>query len=195
MKKMLLVDYGSSYFQKVKESFEKLGVEFIETNYDKIPNDIEEMNLCGIVLTGSPKMVGDPGSPQLDKLLLEQNVPILGICYGFQLLMHSLGGKVNGLGFKDYGYSDMTIIKRSPINKGIESPVPVWMAHFDHVTKLADGFELYAMTPISVAMAGDESRQIYGVQYHPEAKQSVSDMQLLKNFVFDICEYGGHKAN
>ncbi|HPF42742.1 MAG TPA: gamma-glutamyl-gamma-aminobutyrate hydrolase family protein [Bacillota bacterium] len=189
MKKILLVDYGSTYFKDVILSFEQLGVECVKLRYDEITGHLDKNNLCGIVLTGSPGRVNNPEDPQLDPALLETGVPILGICYGLQLLMHSLGGKVEALDKRDLGFGLMTIIKESPINKGLGNPTNVWMAHYDHVTKLAKGFEIYASTPISIAMVGDEKRKIYGIQYHPEAKRSDDDMKLLRNFTYDICGY------
>jgi len=189
MKKILLVDYGSHYFNDVIACLEDLKVEFIRRRHDDLVN-IDAKNLAGIILTGSPGRVNNPGDPQLDLKLLDMNIPILGICYGLQLLMHGLGGRVEALPERDLGLSTMTIKVRSPLNEGIDNQTQVWMAHYDHVTRLAKGFEVYATTPISIAMVGDELRKIYGIQYHPEAKKTKDDLMLFHNFIFNISGYG-----
>lgn len=188
MKKILLVDYGSHYFKDVVECMRRLDVECIEVKHD---DDLEGLKdkLCGIILTGSPGRVNNPEDPRLDPRLLDMNVPVLGICYGLQLLTHALGGRVEALDQRDLGLGEMTITVRSPLNKDLPDHVQVWMAHYDHVTRLAEGFQAYATTPVSIAMAGYEAKRWYGIQYHPEAKKQKDDMQVFKNFIFDICGY------
>lgn len=190
MKKLLLIDYGSRLFKDVKECMELLEVKYLECNYDAISQTLSRDDICGIVLTGGPGRVNNPEDPHLEKVLLDYQAPILGICYGMQILMHFLGGKVEALSERDLGYSDMTILKESKINRELLNPSPVWMIHYDHITKLAPGFELLAKTDISIAMIANEKEGIYAVQYHPEAKKSENDLKLFKNFIFDICNYG-----
>jgi GMP synthase (glutamine-hydrolysing) len=189
MKKILLVDYGSYYFKDIIKCMKLLKIEYVELQYNSSVKEIDSNDICGIILSGGPGRVNDPQDPHLDIKLLKFNLPVLGICYGMQLLMHFLGGRVEELPERDLGYSDMSIIKSSRINTGIKNPTPVWMAHYDHVTKLSQGFDILARTNISIAMIGNEERNIYAVQYHPEAKKSESDLKLLKNFIFDICNY------
>ncbi|MBI9010382.1 MAG: gamma-glutamyl-gamma-aminobutyrate hydrolase family protein [Tenericutes bacterium] len=152
MKKLLLVDYGSYYFKDVLECMDLLEVKYVEYRYDELSQIVNKDDICGILLSGGPGRVNNPKDPHLDKALLDYQVPILGICYGMQILMHFLGGKVEALFERDYGLRDMTILKESRINKGLMNPIPVWMAHYDHITCLAPGFELLARTDISIAM-------------------------------------------
>ncbi len=189
MKKILLVDYGSYYFRDVCLCLEEIGVEYLIFHYKDSIENIDAFNICGVVLTGGPGRVNNPKDPQLDLRLLDFKVPVLGICYGMQLLMHALGGRVDSLEEQDLGYSEMPLCYCSPINKNISNPTKVWMAHYDHVTRLAQGFNVYGKTDISIAMIGNEERRIYAVQYHPEAKKSSDDMMLFRNFIFGICQY------
>lgn len=196
MKRILLVDYGSYYFKDVVQCMRELNVEVIEFIHDAPFSEIEDEEFCGILLTGSPGHVYNSDDPQLDLRLLDFNVPILGICYGMQLLMHTLGGNVGILKERDYGSKIMTITKSSLINKGLSNPTEIWMSHYDYVTDIAPGYEIYARTDVSIAMVGNESKQIYAIQYHPEATKTKDDYQVFRNFVFDICRYaseGNHE--
>lgn len=186
MKQILLVDYGSYYFKDVVKCMELLDIPFFSIKWDDDLNQVDKGTILGIILTGSPGRINNPEDPQLNMKLLEFDVPVLGICYGMQALMHSLGGKVEALSKRDLGKREMHIIKRNPINEHIDNGATVQMAHYDHVTQLADGFEILARTDISIAMIADENRKIYAVQYHPEALKEKDDMQLFKNFV-QIC--------
>lgn len=190
MRKILLVDYGSHYFKDVVKCMQELNVGYVIINHDDELTYTKD-DICGIILSGSPGRVNNPDDPQLDLRLLDMDVPVLGICYGLQLLMHSLGGKVEALDKRDLGSSKMTMTMMSPLNRKIANPTDVWMAHYDHVTKLAAGFTVYATTPISIAMVGDEKKKLYGIQYHPEATKSKDDMTLFENFIFNICSYKG----
>ncbi|MBN2540019.1 MAG: gamma-glutamyl-gamma-aminobutyrate hydrolase family protein [Bacilli bacterium] len=189
MKKILLVDYGSYYFKDVVQCMAELNVDVIEYVHSSPFSDIEHEDVCGIILTGSPGHVYNPEDPQLDLRLLDLKVPVLGICYGMQLLMHTLGGNVGILKERDYGSKIMTISKSSPINKGLSNPTQIWMAHYDYVTDVAPGYDIYASTDVSIAMIGNEAKQVYGIQYHPEATKTKDDYQILQNFVFDICQF------
>ena len=186
MKKILLVDYGSYYFKDVVKCMEILGFPFFSILWNDNLMSIKKETLLGIILTGSPGRINNPDDPQLNMKLLEYDVPVLGICYGMQALMHSLGGKVESLSERDLGKREMTILKRHPINETISNPAIVQMAHYDHVTVLAEGFEILAKTEISIAMVANEKRKIYAVQYHPEALKEKDDLQLFRNFI-DIC--------
>lgn len=187
--KILLVDYGSYFFKDIKISLDLLGVKYHCVKFDEPIEKLNKHDLCGIILSGGPGRVNNPNDPQLNLDYLKLYVPILGICYGLQVLMKSLGGKVEALNVRDYGVSKMSIDKYSILNEGIENNSDVFMSHFDHVSKLAPGFDMLAKTNISIAMIEDKINRIYAVQYHPEANRSENDMQLFKNFIYKICKY------
>ena len=186
MKKLLIVDYGSYFYKDVIACMDLLEEKYEQCIWNEELAKYPKETIKGIVLTGSPGRIDNPKDPQMRNEFLDYQVPILGICYGMQALMHHLGGKVEALPRLDKGDREMTIIKHSPINKNIEQSAKVHMAHYDHVTCIAPGFEILAHTALSIAMIANEKRKIYAVQYHPEANKSKNDMQLLSNFC-SIC--------
>lgn len=143
----------------------------------------------GLIISGGPSSVNAPGSPRLDDATFALGLPVLGICYGQQLIAHQLGGEVKrgergeyGLAFVDIAHAGTALFQ------GIEGRQQVWMSHFDQVGNLPEGFELLgSTTTCPVAAIGHRARNIYGVQFHPEVVQTVHGRQLLTNFVFDIC--------
>lgn len=187
--KILLVDYGSIYFKNIKQSLDKLNVKYIEINHDESLINFDQSDVVGIILSGGPGRVNNPDDPQLNPDVLEQEIPILGICYGMQVLVKHLGGKVESLSKRDLGISKMRIEKQSILNKDIIQDCDVHMAHFDHITEVPDSFDILARTNISIAMIENKTKDIYAVQYHPEATKTINDMKLFKNFIFDICKY------
>ncbi len=114
-------------------------------------------------------------------------VPVLGICYGLQFVVHHLGGKVQAAAAREYGHAEVTVVAETPLFRGLPQTLEVWMSHGDEAQELPQGFALTAKTANAVAGIADESRRIWAVQFHPEVAHTRQGMELLKNFCLDIC--------
>ncbi len=134
----------------------------------------------------------DADAPAADPGILALGVPVLGICYGLQFMTHHLGGRVEPAASREYGHAEVTVIKETPLFAGLPASLQVWMSHGDHAAELAPGFELTAQTANAVAGIADEARRMWAVQFHPEVAHTPQGMELLRNFVLDIC---GAKAD
>jgi len=142
----------------------------------------------GIILSGGPASVYLDDAPMIDKAIFEQNIPILGICYGMQLTQHLLGGEVAQAEKQEFGKTEIVIKRESKLTEGLPEKMTVWMSHADHVTKIASGFELLGESDSSIAILGDIKRKIYTIQYHAEVTHSEYGRELLENFVFKISQ-------
>ena len=143
----------------------------------------------GYILSGGPASVYDPGAPRLPDFVLASGRPVLGICYGMQLLALALGGRVDPAARREYGHADVMIVAEdAPLLAGLPEEMSVWMSHGDHVVDLPPTFTPLAITPTSVAAMGDVARGIYGVQFHPEVQHTPQGHDLLRNFALDICD-------
>ncbi len=187
MDKILIIDYGSQYNQLISRRIREMQVysEIIPFN-QKIDNPNNDIK--GIILSGGPSSVYDKDAPQLNESILKLNVPILGICYGMQLLMQKFGGVVEPSNTREYGKSKITITKNSLLNKNLKETSTVWMSHSDHVVKVPEEFEVIAKTNSSIAMVQNVKKHIYSVQFHPEVTHTEEGNKLLSNFLFDICK-------
>jgi GMP synthase (glutamine-hydrolysing) len=142
----------------------------------------------GIILSGGPDSVNDPNAPKCDPAIFELPIPILGICYGHQLMQHTLGGKVEQGKTKEYGFAELEVIKEKGIMAGRSRKTRVWMSHFDYVSKMAKGFEILASTEdCETAAVGDMERNYYGIQFHTEVTHTEEGTDLLDNFL-NLCE-------
>ena len=151
--------------------------------------EIQAQNPIGIVLSGGPCSVYDADAPPMDDRALSMGLPVLGVCYGFQLLTHKLGGKVKPAAAREYGHAEVSMVPgaQSRLFKGLPQEQTVWMSHGDHAEELPPGFTLLAKTTNAAAAMQDESRKMWAVQFHPEVHHTKLGVQLLRNFVFDIC--------
>jgi GMP synthase (glutamine-hydrolysing) len=187
---IIVIDYGSQYNELIARRVRECSV-----YSELVPHDIKLSELKakapqGIILSGGPNSVYDKDSPGLPKGLLELNVPILGICYGMQLLGQELGGKVApASGKREYGRTDLVIDDRTDLFEGLPEKIICWMSHGDSVTHLPKGFHSLAHTDsVPIAAFGDTKRHIYGVQFHPEVVHTQKGMEMVRNFVHDICK-------
>ncbi|MDR0339200.1 MAG: glutamine-hydrolyzing GMP synthase [Desulfovibrio sp.] len=187
--KVLIVDYGSQYTQLIARRVREAGV------YSEIlPCTASDAQLRAVapqavILSGGPDDVGEPGAPTLSPALLDLGVPILGICYGMQLLAHTLGGTLANATDREYGPAGLTAATDCPLWKDVpkDAPFTVWMSHGNRVTGLPDGFEPIASTPsVDLAAMADRSGKIYAVQFHPEVHHTAHGERILRNFLFDI---------
>ena len=185
--KILILDFGSQYTQLIARRVREAHVYCELHPFDMDIEAIREFNPQGIILSGGHKSVYDAEAPVVEEALFELGVPVLGICYGMQLLARHFGGKVVPAGKREYGHADL--VSKStpgPLFDGffIEGKSPVWMSHGDHVEKIPDGFEVVSETDNApVAAIQNVSRNLYGVQFHPESVLTPDGEQLMANFL------------
>ncbi|NII10948.1 glutamine-hydrolyzing GMP synthase [Oleiagrimonas sp. C23AA] len=188
--KILILDFGSQYTQLIARRVREIGVYCEIWAWDHDASEIADFAPRGIILSGSPESVTEDGSPRIAQAVFDAGVPILGVCYGMQAMAHQLGGSVEGGHHAEYGRADLTVAKVDALfadfREGERSVM--WMSHGDRVTALPPGFEATATTDgIPFAAMADESRQWYGLQFHPEVTHSVRGNDVLKRFVASIC--------
>ncbi|MFK7805933.1 MAG: glutamine-hydrolyzing GMP synthase [Anaerolineae bacterium] len=187
---IVVLDYGSQYSQLIARRVRESNV-FCELFSWRTPAErIMALNPKGIILSGGPESVYADGAPTLPKYVLESGVPVLGICYGMQLLAHALGGRVAGSEEKEFGRAQVQITDPTcPIFNGIDADdIQVWMSHGDKVEKLPSGFNSVAATDNApFAAAVNKDKNYYCVQFHPEVVHTPKGSQILGNFVLDVC--------
>ena len=184
---ILVLDFGGQYNQLIARRVRDLGVYAEVVPFNKALEAIAERNPVGIILTGGPSSVYEEGAPIMDAKVFESGIPILGICYGAQLIAYLLGGTVKSAGQKEYGKAAIEISDRSTIFQGIEDSI-CWMSHGDSVTALPDGFKIIGSTfKCPVAAYVNDTQKIFGVQFHPEVEHTAHGNAVLKNFLYNIC--------
>ncbi len=183
-----VIDYGSQYTQLIARRIRELGVYSEVYAYDGGAAHINRHHPAGYILSGGPESVYQAGAPELPDFLLASGKPVLGICYGMQLLALALGGQVASASQKEYGPAAITHSARSPLFDNLPGELDVWMSHGDRIEAPPAGFVALAESANSpYAAIGDLSRQYYGVQFHPEVKHSPQGKDILANYLFEIC--------
>ena len=187
---ILIVDYGSQYTQLIARKIREQNVYCLVHPYNKIGSKfLVNKNLSGIILSGGPNSVKDKKSPKLDKKILSLNIPILGICYGLQLLCNEFKGKIGQSSSREYGHSLINHNKKSELFKGIKKTSQVWMSHGDHIKKEPNGFVVTSFSNKNVISSiEDKKKMIFGLQFHPEVYHSLDGKKILSNFLFNICK-------
>lgn len=186
MNKVLVVDFGSQYCKLIARRVRELGV-YSEIEPANKKNIVEiAQGYDAIILSGGPNSVYDESSLEIDKEIFNLNKPILGTCYGMQIIHHLLGGKVVKLKEGEYGKVKLNLTSDNNFVKDVKDNSIVWMSHFDTVTELAPGFELVAKTDISNAMSANVEKKIYTTQFHPEVTNTEFGTQMISNFLFEI---------
>ncbi|MGN0812423.1 MAG: glutamine-hydrolyzing GMP synthase [Candidatus Coproplasma sp.] len=189
--KVLILDFGGQYNQLIARRVRELNVFCDLLPCDISLEKIKQYNPIGIIFTGGPNSVYEEGSPRIDKGVFELGIPILGICYGCQLMAHTLGGTVERATTSEYGKVEVEYLS-SPITKEMPKSAVCWMSHTDRITKLPEGFVKIAQSDnCPYAAFGDEGRGLYGVQFHPEVNHTFMGTQILKNFLYDVCKAKG----
>jgi len=186
-----ILDYGSQYTQLIARRIREGGVYAEVFAHDAPADFINQHQPAAYILSGGPNSVYDPGAPMLPAHILEGGKPILGICYGMQLLTHTLGGKVAPAREREYGPADITHTLHSPLLDGLHEHLRVWMSHGDRIEAPPEGFVPLAQSENSpYAAIGDAERRYYGVQFHPEVSHTPQGKAILNNFVQGIaaCE-------
>jgi GMP synthase (glutamine-hydrolysing) len=142
----------------------------------------------GIILSGGPSSIYEPGSPKMDPAVFDLGIPVLGICYGLQFMVDALGGSVQKAGKREYGLATLTITDPEPLFRTLGPTTPCWMSHGDSIAQLPPGFAVTATTDNTpVAAAQDTARRLYGLQFHPEVVHTPQGKNILKAFLFDVC--------
>ncbi len=187
--KVIIIDFGSQVTQLIARRIREAGVYSEIHPCTSDPAAIKAMNPGALVLSGGPSSVHDAGAPPLPKAYLEWGVPILGICYGMQILAHTLGGEVSRATDREYGPAVFSALGDCPLFDGVEHKdrLKVWMSHGDHVGRLPDGFSRIGSTgKVENAAMCDPARKIYAVQFHPEVAHTEQGARILSNFLFKI---------
>ncbi|MDW8239354.1 MAG: glutamine-hydrolyzing GMP synthase [Acidobacteriota bacterium] len=188
---VLVLDFGSQYTQLIGRRIRELGVYCEIIPFNTPYETIISKRPIGLVFSGGPSSVYAPGAPHCDPRLLSAGIPILGICYGFQLLSFFLGGRVAPSQRREYGPATLTVLKESPLFVGLPRCLPVWMSHGDEVCEPPAGFDIIARTDNALGAAEDQSRKLYALQFHPEVVHTPDGKAMLENFLTRIC--GAHK--
>jgi len=187
-----VLDFGSQYTQLIARRVRESNVYCEMFPWNTPPEDVLSLEPQGFILSGGPFSVYAPDAPQLPTYVLEQGVPVLGICYGMQLLAHHLGGHVTGAAKQEYGSATVELVdSTAPLFSSLQS-VPthlqVWMSHGDRVETLPDGFSILARSANApVTAMGDPERQLYGLQFHPEVMHTDRGTEMLRSFAVDVC--------
>ncbi|MDX3774602.1 glutamine-hydrolyzing GMP synthase [Chromatiaceae bacterium AAb-1] len=194
--RILILDFGSQYTQLIARRVREIGVYCELWAWDVTEEQIRDFNPTGIILSGGPESVTASGSPRAPQYVFQAGVPVLGICYGMQTMAQQLGGEVQGSDLREFGYAQVEVTAANDLFAKIEDHLSsngnalldVWMSHGDKVIRIPQGFVTSASTTTCphAAMA-DETRQFYGVQFHPEVTHTRQGLRMLENFVVNIC--------
>ena len=191
IEKIVIIDFGSQFTQLIARKIRELGAYSEIINFKQIKNLIKNKSLKGVILSGGPLTATNKNAVKLNTSILSLKIPILGICYGHQILAKKLGGRVKASKKREFGKAIIKSKSKSPItknffNKKINS---VWMSHQDIVYKIPKGFKKIASSDNSkFAIIADEEKKYYGIQFHPEVSHTENGKILIQNFLFNICK-------
>lgn len=185
---VLVLDFGGQYNQLIARRVRECNV-YCEVHPYKLSLDkIREMNPKGIIFTGGPNSVYGENSPLCDKEIFELGIPVLGICYGSQLMSHVLGGKVATAPVSEYGKTEVNVDAESKLFKGVAPSTICWMSHTDYIERAPEGFKIVGHTPVCpVAAMECADKNLYAVQFHPEVMHTQEGTKMLSNFVYNVC--------
>jgi GMP synthase (glutamine-hydrolysing) len=191
--RIIILDFGSQYTQLIARRIREAGVYCEILPFNTSAAEIASRQPKGLILSGGPSSVYDENAPRSERELVDESqCPVLGICYGLQLMAHQLGGKVQPSSSREYGYARLTVVNgETALFTGLPREMDVWLSHGDHVTKLPEGFHVTATTNDAVNAFENPARRIFGVQFHPEVAHTPLGAQILRNFLFEICECAG----
>ena len=193
---LLILDFGSQYTQLIARRVREMGVYCELHPYNITQEQFEALHPCGVILSGGPSTVTHDANPRAPEWLFHLGIPILGICYGMQAMAIQLGGQVHSSSVREFGYAELKLHGHSQLFSNIadrasaegDELLDVWMSHGDKVTVLPPGFKVIGETRnASIAAMADESRHMYGVQFHPEVTHTVQGLRILERFVVSLC--------
>jgi GMP synthase (glutamine-hydrolysing) len=189
---IVVLDFGAQYSQLIARRIREQNVFSVVLPCNATLDEIRSYSPVGIVLSGGPSSVYDKDAPVADKRVFELGLPVLGICYGLQYMVHALGGKVRAADKREYGHATVERIADSDLFAGLPKVLAVWMSHGDEAVELPPGFELIAKTQNAVAGIHNPAKKMWAVQFHPEVHHTKLGTELLRNFALNIC---GAKPN
>lgn len=190
---VLVLDFGGQYNQLIARRVRECNVYCEIVPYTAGLDEILARKPKGIIFTGGPNSVYAPDSPSYDKAIFEAGVPILGICYGCQLMAYKLGGKVQTAPVSEYGKMEVEVSRKSLLFHNVSSKTVTWMSHTDYIAEAPEGFKVTGTTKnCPVAAMENKNRKLYAVQFHPEVMHTQEGKKMLHNFLFDVCECKGN---
>jgi len=185
---VLVMDFGGQYSQLIARRVRECGVYCEIVPFNTPLDKLRAAQPKGIIFSGGPNSVYSDGAPHCDPGVFTLGVPVLGICYGMQLMTYLLGGRVAHASSREYGSTRLYVDKHEGLFAEIAAETQVWMSHGDYITEPPPGFDVTAHTNNSpVAAMADDGRRLYGVQFHPEVVHTPEGMKMLRNFLFNIC--------
>ena len=191
LKKIIIIDFGSQFTQLIARRVRELGV-YSEIISHKKKIILQKEDIIGFILSGGPLNVYQTKKVSFDKKILDLGIPILGICFGHQIISKELGGKVKESKHREFGLAQIKQIKNSTLTKNFFNKKRnnnVWMSHSDQVTKLPQSFETIASSTNSkFCIIQNKSKHFYGIQFHPEVTHTKNGIRIIKNFLFSICK-------
>lgn len=190
--KIIVIDFGGQYNQLVARRVRECNVYCEIYSYKTDISKIKEMNPRGIILTGGPNSCYEEGAPSCGRELFELGIPVLGLCYGAQLMMHVLGGRVCQAPVREYGKIEVTVDQSSKLFSNVSEKTVCWMSHNDYIEKTAPGFQIIASTEACpVAAVQCPENDLYAIQFHPEVLHTVEGTKMLSNFIYGVCGCAG----
>ena len=188
LSRILILDFGSQYTQVIARRVRECQVYSEIVRCDITASEIERLAPKGIILSGGPASVYEKGAPQIDLQIFSLGVPVLGICYGMQLMGRHLGGEVETSARREYGAGILQLEGKSPLFEGLGEQNEIWNSHGDKLTALPEGFAAIAHTENSAfAAIADETRQLFALQFHPEVSHTPRGKEIIENFLFRVC--------
>ena len=184
---IVILDFGAQYTQLIARRIREQNVFSVVLPCTAKLDEMKSYAPVGIVLSGAPWSVYDKDAPPADARLFELGLPVLGICYGLQFMVHTLGGKVRPADKREYGHAEVEVVAESVLFQGLSRKLPVWMSHGDEALELPPGFELTAKTAHAVAGIQNVEKRWFAVQFHPEVHHTRQGTEILRNFIFQIC--------
>ena len=184
---IVILDFGAQYTQLIARRIREQNVFSVVLPCTASLDEVKSCAPVGIILSGAPWSVYDKDAPPADPRLFELGLPVLGICYGLQFMVHTLGGTVRPADKREYGHAEIDIVAESLLFRGLPKRLAVWMSHGDEALELPPGFELTAKTAHAVAGIQNVAKKWFAVQFHPEVHHTRNGTEILRNFVFQIC--------
>jgi GMP synthase (glutamine-hydrolysing) len=185
---IVVLDFGGQYNQLIARRIRDLGVYSELMPFNTSVDKIRSLQPKGIVFSGGPASVYGVGAPHVDPAIYDLGIPILGICYGMQLIAHQLNGKVEASKTREYGKAEIDFVEGSALVQGLGAKQVVWMSHGDHVSQLPEGFVLDASTESApIAAMSHRGKNVHAVQFHPEVRHSAQGNEMIHNFIYGVC--------
>ena len=185
---VLIIDFGSQFNQLIARRVRECRV-YCQIEPPSISADqVRALAPDGIILSGGPSSIYENASPKIDVAILKLGIPVLGICYGMQFMVHALGGKVKRSDKREYGFAEFKVKRPSPLFDTVATETSCWMSHGDSITRLPSGFRIAGSTANTrIAAIDHRNQKLFGLQFHPEVEHTPKGKRMLENFLFSAC--------